>query len=333
MTSSMRIMVTGATGFIGGRIAERLASTAEHEIVAPVRKPPAAGSLPGRVVVRTGDINDAAFASEATDGVEAVIHCAGLTGDYGPYDAYFEANVRLTETLLAAAKARGVRRFVNLSSPSIYFDFRDQYDLTEGTLPRRFSNHYARTKYEGERRVAAAHAPDLLTVSLRPRFVVGAGDRHILPRLIRLQDAGRLFQIGDGKNVIDVTSAANLVDVVDTCLTAPAEAMGETYNITNGAPVVFWQFVDRILTALGRPTRRRRVPRALAMAFARANEWASIALRRDEAPLVLPIPVAVLSQSMTLSIEKARARLGYRPRQSTDEAVQEFVDWWRAAPR
>jgi 2-alkyl-3-oxoalkanoate reductase len=129
------------------------------------------------------------------------------------------------------------------------------------------------------------------TLSLRPRLVLGAGDTNVLPRLIALQEAGALRQVGDGRNEVSVTSVSNLVDAILLCMDASSEAMGWVYSMANERPVKFWELVDAVLRKLGIPTEKMRIPLALA-------------------------------------VSAATHKLGFVPRQSTGDAVSEFTAWW-----
>ena len=319
----MKIFVTGGTGFIGSRLVESLLADG-HAVCFSGRS--RLDRNESGAEYRRGDLVDENFALEVSRGVDAIIHCAGLAGTWGPFADYYRANVLATRHLMEGARANGVRRVVNISSPSIYFDFKDQLNLKEDQLPSRFSNAYAQTKYEAEVLLQTYHSRDLQTVSLRPRSVIGRGDQNVLPRLIRLQKSGSLVQVGKGENVVDITTIGNLIDAVKLSLEAPEEAMGETYNVTNGQPVRFWSFVDEVLAAAGLPTDRRRVPYIPVMAVARANELVNQLLKTKKEPALLPISVGVISFSMTLDISKARQKLGYSPRFSTRDGIREFIE-------
>jgi 2-alkyl-3-oxoalkanoate reductase len=329
----LRILVTGATGFIGARLVDVLLARGGSEVIFSGRREPADKTFQRRgAQFVSGELADATFAERLTKGVDSIVHCAGLAGTWGPYADYYRANVLTTENLLRAAQTNGATRFVNLSSPSIYFDFKDQLDLREDFLPAHFSNAYARSKYEAELLVRRFHDRNgLQTVSLRPRSVIGAGDNNILPRLIRLQRDGLLKRIGRGKNVVDITTIGNLLDALVLCLDAPAAALGETYNISNGAPVPFWDFVAQVLQKFDLPMPRSQVPYALAMTLARLNEWRCRLLGARDEPSLLPVPIGILGLSMTMNIDKARQRLGYAPRFSTQDGIDEFCENFRAA--
>jgi nucleoside-diphosphate-sugar epimerase len=247
-----------------------------------------------------------------------------LAGTWGRYENYHLANVQATEFLLDGARANGVHRFINISSPSIYFDFKDQFNLSENQLPPKFSNAYAKTKYEAELMVRSYHSSGLNTVSLRPRSVIGDGDRNILPRLLRLHQEGRLFQVGKGDNIVDITCIGNLIDAVSLCLNAPENAMGETYNITNGTPERFWSFVEEVLQTAGMSIKRKTIPYRPLMFVAKVNEILNRIVRSKSEPALLPITVGIMSFSMTLDISKARQKLGYAPRYSTSDGIKEY---------
>lgn len=326
---SLKILVTGATGFIGARVAEALLAGGNHTVVFTGRRPPKQTSLVDRgATFVVGDLSDPAAARRAAEGTQAIIHCAGLAGTWGSYQSFYDANVGVTRNLLHAAMASGARRFINLSSPSIYVAFKNQFNLKESDRPKRFSNAYAETKWQAEQLVHAAHGEKLLTVSLRPRSVIGAGDQNVLPRLIRLKETGNLVQVGRGDAQVDVTTVGNLVDAIILCLEAPASAMGETYNVTNGVPIRLWDFVETVLKRAGLSTERRKVPYWPVMTIARMNEFYSRLVGKKEEPALLPIPVAAISFSMTLDISKAKEKLGYKPRLTTADGIEEFFKTW-----
>lgn len=148
---------------------------------------------------------------------------------------------------------------MHLSSPSIYFDGRDHLDLNEEYVPRRFSDHYGATKYQAEQLVLSARDLGLEVLALRPRFVVGAGDTSIFPRMIQAHRKGRLRILGNGLNRVDFTSVHNLNDALFSCLLAGEPALGKVYNISNGQPVPFWDAVNYVMRQ-ARPAAGRRSP-------------------------------------------------------------------------
>ena len=233
----MKILVTGASGFIGGRFA-RFALEQGLDVRVTGRREEAFEHLIRRgAQFMPGDLAGPELALSLCSDVEAVVHCAGAVGLWGRYEYFHRGNVVLTENVIEACLKRGVRRLVHLSSPSIYFDGRDHLGLREEQVPKRFANHYARTKFLAEQRLFGAQEFGLEVLALRPRFVTGAGDVSIFPRMIALQRKGRLAIIGNGLDKVDFTSVHNLNDALFGALLAAGPALGKAYNISNGAPL------------------------------------------------------------------------------------------------
>lgn len=222
-----------------------------------------------------------------------------------------------------------MKRFINISSPSIYFNYQDQIDLKESFVPAKFSNHYAKTKYLAEKLGQSYHSKDFQVVSLRPRLVIGAGDNNVLPRLLRLQTENKLKQIGDGKNKVTVTSIGNLLHAVDLCISAPESAMGTTYNIGNEQPENFWDFVNHVLDAFGLEKVHAKVPYFPILVLAEINQFIANIFSVKKEPTLLPLSMAVLAKSMTLDLSHAKNQLGYKPPYSTKDGLDEFVRWWK----
>ena len=175
------------------------------------------------------------------------MHCAGAVGVWGRYEHFYQANVSVTENVVEACLKQKVRRLVHLSSPSVYFDGQAHVGLTEEQLPKRFSDHYGKTKYWPSSRCSPPRSLALEVLALRPRFVTGAGDTSIFPRLINMQRKGRLSIIGNGLNKVDFTSVHNLNEALMSCLLGTGPALGQVYNISNGAPVPLWDVVNYVL--------------------------------------------------------------------------------------
>ena len=177
----MTVLVTGATGFIGGAVADKLLAEG-HAVRALVRDPaaPAVDRLRAAgAQITLGDLTDAASLAAAVEGTEQVFHAAARLGDAGRLAAYRAVNVDGTRALLSAAARAGVRRFVFVSSPSALMspDGGDQVDIDESTpYPARYFNHYCATKAAAEELVLRAPA-GMSTCALRPRAVWGPGDR------------------------------------------------------------------------------------------------------------------------------------------------------------
>ena len=327
----MKILITGATGFIGGSFAKRLSKSTDYTIVVTGRSASIHECFQDSPVVAIqGDLAEQNIADQVMEGVDIVIHCAGLAGTWGEYEAYYRANVHVTKNLLFSAQKHKVKRFINISSPSIYLNFTHQLNIDEAYLPASFSNHYARTKFEAEQLVHQAHCSSLQTISLRPRMVIGAGDNNLIPRLLDLQKSGLLKQIGNGTNLVDFTSVNNLMDLIETCFCAPESVMGRAYNISNGDPDKLWDVIDEICVSLSINTQRKTLPYYLVMSLAKLNEKVCRLFKSKKEPRLLPVPISMLANSMTLNIDAAKHHLSYKPTQTTQQAIQEFLVWQKS---
>ncbi|MDX1696319.1 MAG: NAD(P)-dependent oxidoreductase [Ketobacteraceae bacterium] len=326
----MKVLVTGATGFIGERYALHLAEREGVEVFACGRNRQKSGRLEIRGIhFFCGDLLDKPFVDHICQQVDIVVHAAGLSGIWGDYRPYYAANVVATENLLAASRKSGTSRFVYIGSPSIYFDYKDHINISEDYLPVRFVDNYARTKYQGEMRVLAAHNDQFGAVSLRPRLVIGAADVNFLPRIIRLHQEGKLRVIGHGRNVVSVTSIGNLLHALDRCVFGSETALGTAYNIADPEPVRIWEMIDQLMALLDLPAVTNRAPYWPLASIAAAIEQSYRALKKPQEPPLMRIKVAALAKSFTLNIEKATRQLEYRPRNLLKESLTEFAECWR----
>lgn len=326
----MKILVTGASGFIGGRFA-RYALEQGLNVSVTGRREDAVEHLVRRGAhFVLGDLSDPELALSLCTDVEAVVHCAGAVGVWGRYDTFHRGNVLLTENVIEACLKRRVRRLVHLSSPSIYFDGHDHVGLSEEQVPKRFSSHYARTKFLAEQRVFGAQEFGLEVVALRPRFVTGAGDVSIFPRLIAMQRKKRLAIIGNGLNKVDFTSVHNLNEALLSALLAAGPALGKAYNISNGAPVPLWDVINYVLRQLELPAVTRHVPVGLARSVAMLNEGICSLLPGRPEPTLSRLTVDVMSRNFSLDISQAQQYLDYEAKAGLWPALDEFCRWWRA---
>jgi len=325
----MRILITGASGFLGGRLTKYLAQKPDYEVIATSRSNHRAVELQAtgaRYVA--GNPMEESFILPLLKEVDAVVHCAALSSPWGKKEVFHQANFVLTKQLMDWCKIVNVKRFVNISTPSLYFNFQDRFDVKESEpLPSNLVNAYAETKLAAEQYVLAQNSEKIKVVSLRPRAIIGAEDTVLFPRLMRAYEEGKLRIIGDGKNIADFTSVRNLVAAIELGIHAPDKACGRTYNITDGQPLPMWETVNTLLTRLGKAPLTKRVPYPIVATYARFSEWKS-RMTDGKEPALVHYGVASLAKSVTLDISAAREYLGYEPVISTAETLEEFVVWY-----
>ena len=303
--------MTGGTGFLGGHLTAALRARG-HRVTVLGRDFHALAATPGPDLIAVrADLRDRAAVSAACAGAQVVYHVGALSAPWGHAADFHAINVGGTEAVIAGCLRYRVRRLVYISSPSVVFTGSDHRLLTEAApYPRRFTSVYSLTKKLGEDRVNAAARSGLETVILRPKAMFGPGDRALLPRLIAAARAGRLPQIGDGQNEVDLTYVENVVHALLLAADAPA-AVGHTYTITNSEHPRLWAVIGRVLAHLGLPTRLRRVPLPLALIVAALLE--AVAAYTGREPTLTRYSAAILARTQTYDIRAAQFDLGYTP--------------------
>lgn len=330
-----RYLVTGATGGLGRNAVEALLA-AGNRVRATGRDRAAGTGLAGAgaefVPLDLAHADSAALAP-LLDGVDIVWHCAALTSPWGPRADFVRANVDATRTLAAAAAAAGAARFIYVSTPAVYFDFRHRYDVREEDLAATPVNHYAATKLQAESFVRAAGTVSAMRCAiLRPRAIFGPHDRVLMPRLLDLHRrfCGTLPLPRGGRTVLDITYVDNVVHALQCASDARLPAGAPVYNISNGDPVELRDVVVRLFGALGRRHRIADVPYPLMACAAHVAE--RLAAVRRKAPPLTTYGIGALAFDMTLDIGRARAELGYAPPVGVVAGVQRTAAWLRRSP-
>jgi 2-alkyl-3-oxoalkanoate reductase len=330
----VRALVTGGGGFLGGAVVRQLVARGDAARSLSRQHYPALDAL--GVEQHAGDLADADAVSAAVAGCDVVIHVAAKAGVWGPAEEFGRANVVGTLNVLSACRKHGVRRLVFTSSPSVIGSGHDIEGGTESLpYPRRYTAHYPRTKAIAEREILGANDPELASVALRPHLIWGPGDPHLIPRLVARAKAGRLRQVGDGTNRVDVTyidnaAAAHLLAADRLAPGSPIA--GRAYFISQGEPVALWPFINRVLELAGVPPVTRRVPARVAYAAGAILEATYSLLRIESEPRMTRFLAQQLSTSHWFDISAARRDLGYEPAISTDEGLRRLGEWLHRGP-
>jgi nucleoside-diphosphate-sugar epimerase len=348
------VFLTGASGFIGGKLAERLLAAGRRVRVLARRPLPQLEKLGAAVV--PGDLHDTEALRRGCAGAGTVFHVAGRVGVWGPDADFFRVNVEGARNVIAACRAAGVPRLVYTSSPSVVYNGGDLAGVDESApLCTAAPCAYPTSKAAAERLVTAAHSRELATVSLRPHLVWGPGDKNVVPRVLALAKKGRLRIIGAGKNRADCTHLANVVDahlLAESALAqchllsdilpggkpdchligdnSPgaakrADVGGRAYFITNGEPVVLWDWINELLRGVGIPEITRHVSLGTAYRLGGVLEvmWRFLPLRGE--PPMTRFVAKELATDHWFDISAARRDLGYAPRVTMAAGTAELV--------
>ncbi|UQZ85624.1 3 beta-hydroxysteroid dehydrogenase/Delta 5--_4-isomerase [Paenibacillus konkukensis] len=326
----MKVLVTGATGFLGKHLAVALHKLG-HEVTAAGRNAQAGAELAAQgIAFLPCRLEDTAQTVRSCFGQDIVFHCGALSSLWGSYNDFYESNVTGTRNVIKGCTEGGVQRLIYVSTPSIYFDYTDRLSIAESArLPRRAANAYAETKRLAEQDIDAAFRLGLAVVTVRPRAIFGPGDRAIVPRLIEASRQGKLPLIRGGRAVLDLTYVDNAVQALLLCMTAPSSVLGRKYNVTNGEPQPFIEVLNYLFERLGEPLRSRKLPYRAAYALAGLLEAAAKLSGSGKEPLLTRYSVGLLGRSQTLDITAAREELGYRPQVTVKEGIDAYAAWYR----
>ncbi len=319
----MKALVTGGGGFLGSALVARLRGEGAYVRVLARGDYPELRAL-GAETVR-GDVCDREATARACDGIEVVFHTAALASGFGPREDFDRVNVGGTQSVIDACLAQKVPSLVYTSSPSVVFDGKDIEGATEAVpYARRFYAHYPRTKALAEQAVREANCERLLTVALRPHFIWGPGDRHLLPRLVQRQRAGRLRRIGSRDPKVDTHYIDNCVEA-HLCAAARLRERGpvggKAYFVSDGAPIGVWTMAGRLLEAAGESPVTRAVPAKVAFWVGAALELGHAAVGLDREPFITRFAALQLSHAEWFDIGAARRELGYQPTVSLEEGL------------
>jgi nucleoside-diphosphate-sugar epimerase len=306
----MRVLVTGAAGFVGREVSRALAEDG-LEVRGTVRAPCA--TAPDAVV--TGPISGTTDWTAALDGVECVVHLAARVHILNeraadPAAAFRAVNVHATRRLAECAVRAGVRRFVFLSSIGVHGPVARRIAETDAVAP---ATPYAASKAEAESALHAMSAP-LELVVLRAPLVYGAGAPGNFARLVSLVARGVPLPFAGVRNERSVLAVANLADAISLA-TRSAAAAGETFLVADPGTVSLPEMIGWIGEGLGRRPVMWRVPPGLLRLMARAAGR----LREMEQ----------LTGSLTVSTEKIVRTLGWKPRWDTATAMRVAASSWR----
>lgn len=327
----MNVLVTGATGFLGQKLAFRLKKIGYH--VTALGRNEEIGTHLNQAGIQfiPSSLEDKKKISELCQKQDYVFHSGALSSPWGKYQDFFNSNVIGTQNIIEGCKRANVKRLIHVSTPSLYFHYDERLDVKESApLPEAFVNDYAKTKYLAELEIDRAFQEGLPTITIRPRALFGPGDNAILPRLIKVCEKGVFPKIGDGSVEVDITYVENVVDALILCMNSGEHTLGEKYNITNGVRVNLYEIIEEVMGQLGKSVKYKKISFNKAFLFAKILERASTLFLGGKEPILTRYSVSVLSKSQTLNIEKAKQDLGYVPRISIEEGIRHFVEWWKA---
>ncbi len=317
----MRILVTGASGFIGGAFIRRFAEVKGLSLCGVGRREEV--DLPASVVYSS-------LALEQLDDLDfvpdVVIHAAGRTSPWGTKHDYYRDNVETTRQVINFCVRRGFPRLLLMSSAAVYYRFEHQFGLREcDTIGPDFISEYGRSKRQAERLVEAYGGEKTI---LRPCAVFGKGDRLLLPPLLSAAKRGQLVRLqGD-----DVKAQADIMHVDVLCdylmRAVNHRQLRPCYNLSANRTVETERLLSDVLEQLGLPQPKKSVRLRTAMFFAATLErlWRGLALAGE--PPITRFGVAVFGYANTLDVTCMLDDFG-QPSADFDDSLRRFLMQYR----
>jgi nucleoside-diphosphate-sugar epimerase len=314
--------VTGGSGFIGGRLIERLVSEGVT-VKALARSDRSAGKVRalGAEPV-AGDLDDPAALTAGMRGAELVFHAAAHVEDWGDPRDFHRINVLGTRRVMRAARQAGARRVVHVGTEAALMEGQPLIGVDESEPLRPQSPAlYSRTKALAEIEVMTA-PPGIEGVSIRPRFVWGRGDTTLLPAMAEMVRQGKFAWAGGGTHLTETTHVDNTVEGL--MLGAVKGRDRNAYFVTDGSPTTFRDIVTRLLETQGLDPGDKSIPAPVARGAAIVAETLWRTLRLPGSPPLTRFASWVITRECTISIDKARRELGYEPVKTVDQGLEEL---------
>src|SRR5256712_12774105 len=282
-----KVLVTGATGFIGSRLVARLLREKGAAVRALARDPARAqglAKLGAEVVI--GDLADFASLERAVRDCSAVIHAAAQVSSVSSRDAFEQSNVRGTENILRAAEAARVSRLIHLSSIAV-FGLAALGEVTDESPRCRSDDPYCDTKLEAEEAVLRAQRERRSpVVILRPSAVYGPGSTHWTVVPIKRIKKGKMFLFDGGKGFLNYVYIDNLVDAIFLAC-EDDRALGDAFIVNDGA-TTWREFLGAVVRIAGRNSLRT-LPLSAGIVMAHFRNF--LAASRGKSFRMLPIPL------------------------------------------
>jgi nucleoside-diphosphate-sugar epimerase len=318
--------VTGATGFTGGRLCERLVARGDR-VKALARNPgKAAGLRALGVEIVPGDLREPSSFEGALGGIDVVYHIAAAFREARLSDSdYWDINVGGTVNIVRAASRAGVGRFVHCSTVGVHGDT-GRTPVTE-EAPYKLPDFYCKSKLEGELKARELFQQlGLAGTVFRPAGIYGPGDLRFL-KLFRSIRKGRFFMLGSGETLYHFTYIDDLCDGILLCGERP-EALGDVFILGGEAPVTLNELVRHIAAAVDGRLHRFHIP--LGPVYAAAVVCEQLCRPLGIEPPIYPRRVEFFSKDRAVDITKARRVLGFAPKVSVQEGVVRTAAWYRA---
>jgi dihydroflavonol-4-reductase len=317
------ILITGATGFIGSKLAEYYIRK-EKNVNLFVRDPSKVDPLIKKSChIETGDITRLETLNNTFKNIDAAIHCAGMMGHWGnTYQQLYDVNVEGSLNIIKAAYNAGVKRLIHLSAGGVTGPVGP--DIADESFPPAPFTAYEQTKWKAEQEVLGfAQKKNLNLLVIRPTFTYGPGDPHKLD-LFKAVKKKMLVFIGNGNSTVHPVYIDDLVKGIN--LGMASDLKQKSIIIGGESPVTIKEFLYGMADALGVSRPVIKLPITVAQIIAIVCEISAAVLKFN--PPLTRSRVLALSRNWGYSINRARTELGYEPQVNLPEGLKRTVTWY-----
>ena len=321
----MKVLVTGATGFLGYHTTQFLLEKG-YEVVGIGRENEEKLIKLGAKFISC-DISSDELSKLGMD-YDYIVHCAALSAAFGPYEDFKKANVIGTKRIVEFAKFnKGLKRFIHISTPSIYFSGDSRINVKESdTIAEKFLNSYASTKNDAENIVGESNLSWLM---LRPRAIFGEFDTSIVPQLINANSGGVMPIINGAQCELDLTYVKNVAYAIYLTMNCDDKYVGEVYNVTNDENWKLINILDRLFEGIEMQKNYKNIPYKVALVAGIVSEFIYSKFLKGKTPKLTKYIVSVLSKTQTLDVSKIKCELGYKPLYTVEEGIQRYIKWYK----
>lgn len=298
MAKTLEYILTGATGGLGRAFIDYIND--KESILALGRNEIIGNNL--NAIFKKCDLSDFNEVLNSFTKAKCLVHSAALSSAWGSFDEFYKHNVLATLNVIKAAKEHSIDKIIFISSPSIYFDYQDRFNIKEDLVIKKFASFYTYTKFLAEHLVLSS---GLKYVILRPRGIFGEYDNVLLPRLKRLNF---MPLVRDGV-ICDITYSKNVAYAIYLASKCDENLV---LNITNDESLGLKNIYELIQEILEPSLKIKKVNQKALKIFANTSEILAKARLINE-PLITNYTLGLISYSQTLDISKAKEILGYEP--------------------
>lgn len=323
-----KILVTGATGFLGGYLVRRLEADGK-QVIASGRNEEKGKEFSNFARCDLSNTDEVQDLFTQNPDIELVINSAALSSAWGKYEDFYKANyVSVENTLNAISASDNNIKLIHVSSPSVYARMADQNMLTEDEpFPEKPMTPYSKTKQMAERLLEKrANFPYAI---IRPRGIIGVGDTSVVPRLLNASTSPvGIPLVGGGIHSLDVTCVENVVEAIIAVM--KIDMKGQIFHVTDGNPRPFRELLGILESGLGTEFKKINIPRGLLNPVAHIMQGLYKTFSPGTEPRLTPYTLSTIAYEQTLSIDKLLKETDYKPLVSLESELDRYAKYYKS---